>query len=117
MTVFYIQVAFNLICCYWIFRSLSAERRIQRLLSEINAIKMEISQEGAASYVDREPQVEVSTTTIAEKLVVKEARVLDNYDRAKHLIKEGKDLSQVAAKTGLSVSELRLLDKFESREV
>ncbi len=104
-------------CCYWIFRSFTVERRIRRLMAEVASLRMEHHDSNSSSFISQEPRMEVSTTTISEKVVGKEIRVLDTYDTAKQLIKEGKDLSKVAAITGISVSELRLLDKFESRDL
>jgi hypothetical protein len=90
---------------------------MDRLEAELFSLKMESHGKQIESYLDKqEPKVEISTTTISEKILEKNSVFLDAYDQAKRLLEKGSSLTEVAHQTGLSVSELRLLEKFNQKE-
>jgi hypothetical protein len=117
MSIFYVQLAFNLISLYWIYRYFFLEKRTQKLEREMAALRSQLEQPSGESYLDREPHVALSTMTITEKLIEKKPVILTTYDAAKRMIDEGKELSEVAAQTGLSVSELRLMEKVGAKNL
>ena len=94
-----------------------SRRRIQSLESEVAKLRFKIDNGGStsvspASFVKEH---ESAASNLSESTVNYSRDQVNAYERASDLITRGHNLKDVAHRTGLSVSELQLMNKVSNK--
>ncbi|NCN27891.1 hypothetical protein GW915_09975 [bacterium] len=136
-----VQLALNIVFCYWLYVSLRNKIQISKLEERIYNMDLHIREAGnfklmqgafdsevvpnslsSDEEVPQEPVMAASSTrldqglasTISERQIEQRPNYLDVYADAAQRLAQRQDLKTISRETGLSLSELRLVEKIAS---